>query len=117
MTSSSGGTITINGKTYNISQINSVYTGTVKRHNGVWGLFLVCGIPGFFLAAIHPAVWFVATLAAFIAAVRFSDLRDYAVFFDMSSGKVSAYTNSDKDTVEAMRLDIVKGMEQGSYSN
>lgn len=116
MTSSSGGTITIGGKTYNISQINSVHIGTVPRHQGVWWLFLVGGVVGVFAAQASVVFWLILTLAAFIAAVYFSGLKDYAVFFDLSSGKVSAYTNPDKEKVEAVKLDIIKGMEKGSFT-
>ena len=116
MTSSSGGTITIGGKTYNISQVNSVHIGTVPRHQGVWWLFLVGGFVGIFAAQASVWFWLFLTVAAFAAAVYFSNLRDYAVFFDLSSGKVSAYTNPDKEKVEAVKLDIIQGMEKGSFT-
>jgi len=44
-------------------------------------------------------------------------MEDYAVFFDMSSGKVSAYSNESKAKVEEIRDDIIKGMEEGYFPN
>ena len=103
---------------YNISQINSVYIGDTQRYTGgkVWGLWLAGGIVGIALAGI-PALWFIATTAAFVAALVFTNMKDYAVFFDMSSGKVSAYSDQDRQKVEQIKEDIIKGLEQGYFPN
>jgi len=117
MTISKGGTITLGGKTYNISQINSVYIGTTSRYGGgVWGLWFVGGILGIVVAQV-PALWFILTIAAFVLAVIFSNKQDFAVFFDMSSGKVSAYSNKDREKVETIKNDIIKGLEEGYFPN
>lgn len=62
-------------------------------------------------------LWFAATVAAFITALVFTGMEDYAVFFDMSSGKVSAYSNKDKEKVEQIKEDIIKGLEEGYFPN
>jgi len=127
MTFAKGGTINLGGKTYNISQINSVYIGNVKRYSGgsIWGAWFLGGIAGLAifgsisnaLGALAGAVWFIATIAAFITALVLTGMEDYAVFFDMSSGKVSAYSNESKAKVEEIRNDIIKGMEEGYFPN
>jgi hypothetical protein len=118
MTFSKGGTITLGGKTYNISQINSVYIGHTKRYTGgqVWGLWFVGGLLGIVIARI-PELWFILTAVAFVAALVFANMQDYAVFFDMSSGKVSAYSNKDKQKVEQIKQDIIQGLEEGYFPN
>jgi len=118
MTLSKGGTITLGGKTYNISQINSVYIGTTKRYTGgqVWGLWFVGGIFGVLIAQIPP-LWVILSLVAFVAALIFANMDDWAVFFDMSSGKVSAYSNKDREKVEKIKEDIIKGLEEGYFPN
>jgi hypothetical protein len=118
MTVSKGGTITLGGKTYNISQINSVYIGTTSRYTGgqVWGLWFVGGILGIVIAQV-PALWFILTIAALVLALIFSNKQDFAVFFDMSSGKVSAYSNKDREKVENIKNDIIKGLEEGYFPN
>jgi hypothetical protein len=118
MTVSKGGTITLGGKTYNISQINSVYIGTTSRYTGgqVWGLWFVGGILGIAVAQV-PALWFILTIAALVLALIFSNKQDFAVFFDMSSGKVSAYSNKDREKVENIKNDIIKGLEEGYFPN
>jgi len=116
MTLSKGGTITLGGKTYNISQINSVYIGTTKRYTGgqVWGLWFVGGIFGVLIAQIPP-LWVILSLVAFVAALIFANMDDWAVFFDMSSGKVSAYSNKDREKVEKIKEDIIQGLEEGYF--
>lgn len=127
MTFTKGGTINLGGKTYNISQINSVYIGSVRRYSGgsVWGAWFIGGIAGFaILGSISSAIgdaagflWIIATIAAFITALIFTGMEDYAVFFDMSSGKVSAYSDRDRNKVEAIKDDIVRGLEEGYFPN
>lgn len=95
MSFTKGGTITLAGKTYNISQINSVYIGSVNRYGtgGVWGLWFMGGIVGAILfgvisnavgSSIAGLLWTIATFAAIIGAGVVSGMQDYAVFFDMS---------------------------------
>jgi len=43
--------------------------------------------------------------------------EDYAVVFDMSSGRVSAYTNQERSKVEEIKKDIINGMEEGYFPN
>jgi len=129
MTFTKGGTINLGGKTYNVSQINSVYIGNVKRYSGcfIWGAWFLWGIAGWLLFVKVTmllnlggelwTVWAIATIAAFITALKFTVMKDYAVFFDMSSGKVSAYSNESKAKVEEIRDDIIKGMEEGYFPN
>ncbi len=127
MTFTKGGTITLGGKTYNISQINSVYIGSVKRYSSgsIWGAWFIGGIAGLAILGSISSVggdmagflWFAATVTAFITALMFTGMEDYAVFFDMSSGKVSAYSNRDKEKVEQIKEDIIKGLEEGYFPN
>jgi hypothetical protein len=35
----------------------------------------------------------------------------------MSSGKVSAYSDPDKNKVEVIKADIIKGLEEGYFPN
>lgn len=116
MSLSRGGTIVLGGKTYNISQINSVYEGKTKRYQGVWGIWLVCGIPGLFLTQV-PVLWMFLTFAAFVAALIAASIEDYAVFFDMSSGRVAAYSSPDARKVEEIMHDITRGLEEGYFPN
>lgn len=129
MTIAKGGTITLGGKTYNISQINSVYTGVVNRNSGGSAFFLWL-LGGFFgtmaiwgtlgkVAGGNLAgfIWIAATIAATIAALKWSSIKDYAVFFDMSSGKVSAFSDRDRERVEGIKNDIVRGLEEGYFPN
>jgi hypothetical protein len=119
----SGETITLQGKTYNISQINSVYTGSVNKISP-GKIFLLWLLGGFISALllgslpksipndVSVPLWIIATLAASIYALIVSSKKDYAVFFDMSSGKVAAYSNQDQQKVEKIKNDIVEGIEK-----
>jgi hypothetical protein len=62
-------------------------------------------------------LWLLATVGASIGCVRMASIEDYAVFFDMSSGKVSAYSDPDKNKVEVIKADIIKGLEEGYFPN
>ena len=42
---------------------------------------------------------------------------NYAVFFDMSFGKVSAYSSDNKNEVKKIKDDIIAGMEKGYFPN
>jgi len=128
MTFTRGGTITLGGKTYNISQINSVYIGSVKRHSAgsVFGMWFFGGIVGAMIfgaisgavgSAIAGVLWTIASFAALIGALVVANMEDYAVFFDMSSGKVSAFSDKDKNKVEVIKNDIIKGLEEGYFPN
>lgn len=44
-------------------------------------------------------------------------MENYAVFFDMSSGKVSAYSDADRTKVEKVKDDIITGLEEGYFPN
>ena len=128
MTFSKGGTITLGGKTYNISQINSVYIGNVKRHSGI-GIFfmwfivgvvisiIIIGILNVIGSALGGALWIIASAAALIGAISLANIEDYAVFFDMSSGKVTAYSDQDRKKVEEIKNDIIKGLQEGYFPN
>ena len=129
MTFTKGGTITLSGKTYNISQINSVYIGGVPRYGGglAFAVWVMGGIVGFFVfwgglansigSTATGVLWFIATIASTIGCIFMGSKEDYAVFFDMSSGKVSAYSDPDKNKVEVIKADIIKGLEEGYFPN
>ena len=129
MTFAKGGTITLAGKTYNISQINSVYIGGVRRYGGglAFAVWVIGGIVGFFVfwaglansigSSATGVLWLLATVGASIGCVIMASIEDYAVFFDMSSGKVSAYSDPDKNKVEVIKADIIKGLEEGYFPN
>jgi len=135
MTAAKGGTIELGGKTYNISQINSVSVESVRRHSGInsgikiFTLYIIAGIiitVMITLTMVHfPLVWverarvfwFIITGFATWFAWSIAKKEDYAVVFDMSSGKVSAYSNESKAKVEKIRDDIIKGMEEGYFPN
>lgn len=107
MTTNSSGNIVLNGTTYNPTQINSVEIGTVRKHDGIWMMFIILGFPGLLLAVIHPIVWVLGTIAALVVAANLSSETDWALFFDMSSGKVAAFISPDKSKVKAVHRDIV----------
>lgn len=125
MTFSKGGTISLGGKTYNISQINSVYIGDVKRYNTItiWSLWFIGGfLSTLILGSVQNQnfsvpLWMLATLAAFITAIMFTTKKDNAVFFDMSSGKVAAFSDRDRTKVVRIKNDIIKGLEEGYFPN
>jgi len=110
MQSISSSNIVLGGKTYNPSQINSVEVGTVPRHNGLLFAFFLLGVPGLFLVMIHPIVWVLGTLAAIFFFAKLAGEKDWAVFFDMSSGKVAAFTSSEKSKAVALKNDIVSSL-------
>ena len=113
-----GGTFKIGGKTYNVAQINSVHIKRVPRHSAgqIWLVFFLAGLLGLSLA-VTPVAWLVVTLAAFFATVFFLSEKTYAVVFDMSSGSVTALTDNDREKVESIEAEIVKGIEEGHFPN
>jgi hypothetical protein len=114
MTNSNGGAITIEGKTYNISQINSVYVDMVPMYEpgAIWFSFLFLGVICLPLGSIL-FLWIPLTCLSFYIACKLSFKRKYAVFFDMSSGKVSAYSSPDGAAVEKVKQDLIKRLERG----
>jgi hypothetical protein len=129
MTFSKGGTITLGGRTYNISQINSVYIGGVPRYgSGVAvSMWIIGGFVGFivFWGLLAKSIgsnnagnlWLIATIIGTVVCVRLGNINDFAVFFDMSSGTVSAYSDRDRSKVETIKNDIIKGLEEGYFPN
>lgn len=118
----SGETITLEGKTYNTSQINSVSTGVINKISRVkifliWllggfaGALLLGSLPKSISNDVSVPLWIIATFAASIYALIIGSKKDYAVFFDMSSGKVAAYSHQDQRNVEKIKQDIVDGIE------
>jgi len=128
MTAAKGGTIELGGKTYNISQINSVSVESVRRHSGrkILTLYFIAGIIiSMILASAANGgggdgagiAWFIMTGFATWFAWFIAKKEDYAVVFDMSSGRISAYTNQERSKVEELKQDIINGMEQGYFPN
>lgn len=118
MTFSKGGTIFLNGKTYNVSQINSVYIETIKKYStfGVIAIWFVIGI--FCTYAINNTIlWNILTFASILVAIYMISIRVSAVFFDLSSGKVDVYTSDDYEEVKKIASDIIRGMEEGYFPN
>ena len=64
MTFSKGGTIFLNGKTYNVSQINSVYIGEVNEFSTFWVflLWFIGGLFSFAIAGKSMGIWFILTI-------------------------------------------------------
>lgn len=119
MTFSKGGTIFLNGKTYNVSQINSVYIGEVNEYStfGVLLIWFITGLLCFAIAGINMGVWFVLTILSIIGLVNVISQKKSAVFFDLSSGKVDAYSGKNYDEVKKIADDIIRGMEEGYFPN
>ena len=76
------------------------------------GALLLGSLPKSIPNDISVPLWIIATFAASIYAVIIGNKKDYAVFFDMSSGKVAAYSHQDQKNVEKIRQDIVDGIEK-----
>jgi hypothetical protein len=121
-------TITLEGKTYNISQINSVSTGRINKVSrgkifliwllgGFVGALLLGSLPKSISNDVSVPLWIIATIAASVYALIIGNKKDFAVFFDMSSGKVAAYSQQDEKKVEQIKEDIIRGMEQGHFPN
>ena len=121
-------TITLEGKTYNISQINSVSTGRINKVSrgkifliwllgGFVGALLLGSLPKSISNDVSVPLWIIATISASVYALIIGNKKDYAVFFDMSSGKVAAYSHQEQQKVEQIKEDIISGLEQGRFPN
>ena len=119
MTFSKGGTIFLNGKTYNVSQINSVYIGEVNEFStfGVLIIWFITGLLCFAIAGISMGIWFILTILSIISLVYTINQKKSAVFFDLSSGKVDAYSGKNYEEVKQIADDIIRGMEEGYFPN
>jgi len=119
MTFSKGGTIFLNGKTYNVSQINSVYIGEVNEFStfGVLILWFIAGLFCIQVASISVGFWFILTIISIISLVYTINQKKSAVFFDLSSGKVDAYSGKNYEEVKQIADDIIRGMEEGYFPN
>jgi len=119
MTFSRGGTIFLNGKTYNVSQINSVYIGEVNEFSTFWVflLWFIGGLFSFAIAGKSMGIWFILTIISIYSLVFTINQKKSAVFFDLSSGKVDAYSGKNYNEVKQIADDIIRGMEEGYFPN
>jgi len=139
---SRGGTLTIEGKTYNISQIESVYSRRGMQRP-LWVriialpllvfLYLCAmGASSAFLAGVFGwnnaeklTLWeyFFLPVMAIMCLLFASYLQLFALvrtcqlIFQMSSGTCVVFSSDDRKKVESMRDDVINGIERGYFPN
>ena len=135
-----GGTITIEGKTYSISRIDSVF---VERgfKRPLWtrslaSLFIIFlsimgigsasntiayllgnNVPqSFFSSASWLCAWLVLC-SSLVFAWEFSFARTYKLYFAMASTVKVVFVDVNRAKVESLRIDVVNGIERGYFPN
>jgi hypothetical protein len=92
----------------------------VKKFNrkAIFGVWLIGGFIGMMVSAmlmLPGGAWLILTVSATAAAMYLESQVEYAVFFDMSSGKTSVFRSASMEEVERVESDIVQGMEEGRF--
>lgn len=114
-------TIELGGKTYNLSQINSVYIEERGRFPGK--LIVIAWVVMGVLTTINYSetaksigdniafpLWCILTAASTIIAAWTALSKDYLLIFDMSSGKTTALKGNNKSEVEQQKELIVNAI-------
>ena len=129
-----GGTITLNGKTYNLSLISAVYTERILQANS--GTFLLnallflcalfCGLLfllNLALGASNPFLMFIGLLFCgwgglyyFLQMGTTSTTNEYSLIFEIG-GKKEVVFNGNVVEVENIKNDIIIGIEKGYFPN
>ena len=135
-----GGTITVDGKTYSISRIDSVYT---KRgfNRPLWArlfaspfiIFLMIMMIGSFSnfidylfgndvpqSFLSSAKWLCAyVVLCYVMALLWTFVfsRTYKLCFTMASTVKVVFADEDKNKVESLRFEVVDGIERGYFPN
>ena len=124
-----GGTITLNGKTYNLSLISAVYTERILQANSgeiMQGLFasVVLVIISLFLLLIGNYFWglFGLVLWGGMLLLGLSQLgstnttNEYSLIFEIG-GKKEVVFSGNVVEVENIKNDIIIGIEKGYFPN
>ena len=124
-----GGTITLNGKTYNLSLISAVYTERILQANSgeiMQGLFasVVIVIISLFLLLIGNYFWglFGLVLWGGMLLLGLSQLgstnttNEYSLIFEIG-GKKEVVFSGNVVEVENIKNDITVGIEKGYFPN
>ena len=129
MSFSRGGTITLNGKTYNLSLISAVYTERILQANSggdmltlfgclvfvIMGLFLLL-IGQYFLGLLNILL-FGATGLYFLSQMgTTSTTNEYSLIFEIG-GKKEVVFSGNVVEVENIKNDIIIGIEKGYFPN
>ena len=129
-----GGTITLNGKTYNLSLISAVYTERILQANS--GTFLLntllflCDLFGVILflfllgiGAPNPFLNFSVLLVCgwgclfyFLQMGTTSTTNEYSLIFEIG-GKKEVVFSGNVVEVENIKNDIIIGIEKGYFPN
>jgi hypothetical protein len=129
MSFSMGGTITLNGKTYNLSLISAVYTERIlQANNGGDMLFLfgclVAVIMGLFLLLIGQSFLGLLSILFFGGGGLYflsqmgttSTTNEYSLIFEIG-GKKEVVFSGNVVEVENIKNDIIIGIEKGYFPN
>ena len=124
-----GGTITLNGKTYNLSLISAVYTERILQANSgeiMQGLFasVVIVIISLFLLLIGNYFWGLLGLvfSGGMLLLGLSQLgstnttNEYSLIFEIG-GKKEVVFSGNVVEVENIKNDIIIGIEKGYFPN
>ena len=124
-----GGTITLNGKTYNLSLISAVYTERILQANSgeiMQGLFasVVIVIISLFLLLIGNYFWGLFGLVFFGGMLLLglsqmgttSTTNEYSLIFEIG-GKKEVVFSGNVVEVENIKNDIIVGIEKGYFPN
>ena len=129
MTFTTGGTITLNEKTYNISMISAVYIEKKDYENeggGLISLGLISVLSSYILYTHSNSTGnFILVLGfgGFGALILFGGIStlfavDYRLIFEMGGGtKVVAYQDKERHIVEQLEEDIIVGIQRGYFPN
>ena len=124
-----GGTITLNGKTYNLSLISAVYTERILQANSggdmltlfgclvfvIMGLFLLL-IGQYFLGLLTILFFGAAGLQSLSQTGTTSTTNEYSLIFEIG-GKKEVVFSGNVIEVENIKNDIIIGIEKGYFPN
>ena len=124
-----GGTITLNGKTYNLSLISAVYTERILQANNggdmlllffclvavIMGLFLLL-IGQSFLGLLNILFFGAAGLHSLSQMGTTSTTNEYSLIFEIG-GKKEVVFSGNVVEVENIKNDIIIGIEKGYFPN
>jgi hypothetical protein len=134
MSFSMGGTITLNGKTYNLSLISAVYTERILQANS--GTFLLnallflcalfCVILVLFYVGVGGGITFLNIFMLFIGGWgclfyflqmgTINTTNEYSLIFEIG-GKKEVVFSGNVVEVENIKNDIIIGIEKGYFPN
>ena len=124
-----GGTITLNGKTYNLSLISAVYTERILQANSGGDMLTLFGclvfvIMGLFLLLIGQSFLGLLSILFFGGGGLYflsqmnttSTTNEYSLIFEIG-GKKEVVFSGNVVEVENIKNDIIIGIEKGYFPN